>query len=88
MKFGAELVDLTIINFTPELLRCVPADVARKYRVLPVYERPGCLAIVLADPEDLNTLDILTHILQKPGLEIRVAERQQLDRFIHRLYGD
>jgi len=88
MKFGAELVDLTTVNFTPELLRCVPADVARKYRVLPVFDRPGCLAIVLADPEDLNTVDILSHTLQKPELEIRVTERQQLDRFIHRLYGD
>jgi hypothetical protein len=88
MKFGAELVDLTSVNFTPELLRCIPADVARKHRVLPVFDRPGCLAIALADPSDLQTIDILTHTLQKPELEIRVAESQQLDRFIHRLYGD
>ena len=88
MKFGAELVDLTKVKFTPELLRCIPADVARKYRVLPVFERPGCLAIALADLEDLNAIDSLTHILQKPELEIRIAEHQQLDEFIHRLYGD
>lgn len=88
MKFGAEFVDLEAVNFTPELLRCVPAEIARKHRILPVFDRPGCLAIVLADPSDLHTVDILHHILQKPELEIRVAEGQQLDRFIHRLYGD
>ena len=88
MKFGAEIVDLSKVDFTPELLRCIPADVARKYRVLPVFDLPGRLSIALADPEDFTTIDSLTHILKKPELEIRVAPKQYLDIFIQRLYGD
>jgi len=88
MRFGAEIVDLTKVDFTPELLRCVPADVARKYRVLPVFDLPGRLSIALADPDNLSTIDSLTHILKWPELEIRVAPKQQLDIFIQRHYGD
>jgi type IV pilus assembly protein PilB len=88
MKFGAEIVDLTQVDFTPELLRCIPADVARKYRVLPVSDLLGRLSIALADPEDFNTIDSLIHILKKPELEIRIADEQQLDIFLQRLYGD
>jgi hypothetical protein len=87
MQFGAEIIDLTNLNFTPELLSCIPKDTARRYRVLPLFHRPGHLMVALANSEDLDTLDTLTHLLQT-ALEIRVAERQQLDDFIHRLYGD
>jgi hypothetical protein len=88
MEFHAELVNLAEVNFTPELLRCIPPDVARKYRVLPILDRRDCLAIALGDPEDFNTLDALAHILQKPELEVRVANRPQLDKIIQNLYGD
>ena len=88
MNFGAEKVDLSVVDFTPELLRYVPAEVARKYRVLPVFNRPGCLSIALSRADDLNLIDNLAHILMQPGLEILVADGQQLDLFIYRLYGN
>ena len=88
MKYGAEIVDLTEVDFTPELLRCIPAEVVRKYRVLPVVDSPERLAIALGQADDLNVIDSLTHILPWPELEIRVATKQQLDIFIQRFYGD
>src|ERR1019366_4814429 len=57
MKYGAEIVDLTKVDFTPELLRCIPADVVRKYSVLPVLDSSDCLAIALSHVEDLNVID-------------------------------
>ena len=84
--FGAEEVDLREVAFTPELLACVPAECARRYRVLPVFSTPGRLRLALADPADLDVIDSLTHLL-RGELELCVAEASQLGEFIERLYG-
>jgi len=86
--FGAERIDLAQIHFTPELLRCVPPQVAHRYRVLPVFEESSTsLGVALVDPSDLDTIDGVHSALQR-DLVLRVAERQQLDEFIQRLYGE
>ena len=84
--FGAEEVDLRKVTFTPELLACVPAEYARRYRVLPVFSSPGKLRLALADPSDLDAIDSLHHLLHRVP-ELCVAEACQLDEFIERLYG-
>ena len=84
--FGAEEIDLRNVLFTPELLACVPAHLAKRYRVLPVSDSASVLRLATADPSDLDAFDSLTHLLQK-SLELCVAESGQLDEFIGRLYG-
>jgi type IV pilus assembly protein PilB len=86
-EFGAEFVDLTTVQFTPELLRCIPAELARRYRVLPVAESKRCLAIVTSDPSDLPMLDGL-HSAVAREIELRVADESQIESFIEQLYGD
>jgi len=87
MRFDAEIIDLTTVDFTPELLRCIPAEFVRKHRVLPVLERPGRLAIALADPSDLSVIDSLVHTLHRE-IEVCITDESQLDVFIQRFYGD
>jgi hypothetical protein len=86
MEFGAEFIDLSKVEFTPELLRCIPAETARKYRVLPVASFPGRLAIAVGQI-DLNVIDDL-HFTLKREMEIRLADERQIDIFLHRLYRD
>jgi type IV pilus assembly protein PilB len=86
-EFGAEVVDLARVSFTPALLRCVPADLARKYHVMPVAEIGSRVAIVTSDPADLAALGDLHSALNRE-IELRVADRAQLDSFIERFYGD
>jgi len=83
--FGAEEVDLRTVRFTEKLLGCIPAHLARKYRVVPVFESPSLLRIAIADPSDLDAIDSLNHLLKR-DLELCVAEDSQLDEFIARLY--
>jgi hypothetical protein len=84
--FGADEVDLRKVSFTPELLRCVPAECARRYRVLPVFSSTDKLRVAVADPSDLDAMDSLGHLLRR-DLELCVAEERQLDEFIERLYA-
>ena len=84
--FGAEEVDLRQVSFTPELLARVPAEAARRFRVLPVFSSRDKLKLALADPSDLDTIDTIQKLLQR-DLELCVAEANQLNDFIDRLYG-
>ena len=86
-EFGAEFVDLTKVKFTPGLLRCIPAELVRKYRVLPVLERGDKISIAIADPSDLHAIDDLHSVLDRL-IDIRVADGAQIDSFIERLYGN
>ncbi len=83
--FGAEFVDLTTVQFTPGLLRCIPAELARRYRALQVSESGRCLAVVVSNPSDLQAIDGLCSALDRE-IEWRVADKSQLDSFIERLY--
>jgi hypothetical protein len=85
--FGPEKIDLREFQFTPELLRCIPADIARCYRVLPVFNFvPGTLCIALDDPSDLDAIDRVSSALHR-HLVFCVADSRQLEEFIQRLYG-
>ena len=85
INFG-ERVDLTTVNFTPDLLRCLPRHVAPQYRALPVSQTADSLRLAIAVPPDLDAVDSLTHILKR-SLEFCAADEQQLDVFLDRLYG-
>jgi hypothetical protein len=85
--FGAEEVDLRRVRFTADLLACVPAKLARRYRILPIRSLPDKLQVAIADPSDLEAVESLHNVIQR-DLELCVAESWQLDDFIGRLYGD
>ena len=82
-----EHINLSEVRFTPDLLRCIPAATARMYSVLPVFDTPDCLCIALDDPSKAEVIDELHFILRRE-LQVQQADRQQIDAFIHRLYGD
>lgn len=86
MNGGPEEIDLNDVQFTPELLRCVPSAVARKYRVLPVINSPEFLCLALDDPSDIEAIDSLTHILRR-DLAFAIVKPSQLNSFLERFYG-
>jgi hypothetical protein len=87
MNFGAERIDLSKVQFTPELLGCVPAVVARRYRALPVLESGDCLHVAVPAFRDIDVFDSLCHVLKRE-LEFHAADREQLNMFIQRFYGE
>jgi type IV pilus assembly protein PilB len=86
-NFGAEYINLSEVQFTPELVRCISAKMARELRVIPVYQMKDRVGIAFADPWDLNTLDTLIHFLNRE-VEVFVTDKYQIDTFLERLYGD
>ena len=85
-QFGAEVVHLANLKIEDDVLSLVSRDVARKYRVIPVFRSEGKIGLAIADPSDLNTLDSLTHLLNAE-IEPRVASEQDIEGALNKYYG-
>jgi general secretion pathway protein E/type IV pilus assembly protein PilB len=85
-QFGAEVVHLANLKIEDDLISLVSRDVARKYRVIPVFRSEGKIGLAIADPSDLNTLDTLTHLLNA-DIEPRVASEQDIEAALNKYYG-
>ena len=85
-QFGAEVVHLANLKIEDDIISIVPRDIARKYRVIPVYKTEGKVAVAIADPSDLNTIDSLTHLLSSE-IELRVASETDIEAALTKYYG-
>jgi hypothetical protein len=83
---GTVEIDLRTVDFTSQILACIPAEFARRHQVLPISSSPTALWITMAVPPDLEALDSLHQALQR-DLTLCVSEASQIDEFIERLYG-
>ena len=84
--FGAEVVHLATMKIEDDVIAMVPRDVAKKYRVIPVYKTEGKVAVAIADPSDLNTIDSLTHLLRSE-IELRVASEPDIEAALGKYYA-
>ena len=85
-QFGAEVVHLTNMKIEDDVIAIVPRDIAKKYRVIPVFKSDGKVAVAIADPSDLNTIDSLTHLLNAE-IELRVASEPDIEAALAKYYG-
>ncbi len=85
-QFGAEVVHLANLKIDDEVIAMVPREVAKKYRVVPVFKNESRLAVAIADPSDLNTIDSLTHLL-RTEIEVRVASEPEIEAALNKYYG-
>ena len=85
-QFGAEVVQLGSLKIPDEVIAIIPRHLAKKYRVVPVFKTDGKVAVAIADPSDLNTIDTLTHLLNSE-IELRVASEQDIEAALNRYYG-
>jgi len=85
-QFGVEVVNLGSMKIEDEVISLVRRDIAKKYRVIPLFQADGKIVVALADPSDLNTIDSLQHLLGSE-LEFRVASEQDIDNALGKYYG-
>jgi len=85
-QFGAEVVQLSTMQIPDEAISIIPRHIAKKYHVVPLFKADGKVAVAIADPSDLNTMDSLGHLL---GAEIewRVASEQDIEAALNKYYG-
>src|SRR5450432_375078 len=85
-QFGAEVVNLGAMKIEDDVIAIIPRHIAKKYRVLPLFKSDNKVAVAIADPSDLNTIDSLTHLLGAE-IELRVASEPDIEAALTKYYG-
>ena len=85
-QFGAEVVNLGAMKIEDDVLAIIPRHIAKKYRAIPLFKSDNKVAVAIADPSDLNTIDSLTHLLNAE-IELRVASEQEIENALTKYYG-
>ena len=85
-QFGAEVIQLGGLKIPDDVISIIPRHIAKKYRVVPVFKSDGKVAVAIADPSDLSTMDSLTHLLGS-DIEWRVASEPDIETALNKYYG-
>jgi type IV pilus assembly protein PilB len=84
---GSEVVSLDGTEFTPELLKNVPAGTARMYQCVPVEDFGSSVRIAMANPLNPSAVDEISYIVGKEVVLV-VAEAKAIEKAIGKYYGD
>ena len=84
---GTDVIDITAIEFSPELLELIPMDVAKNYQCLPIGLDGETLHLCMADPLNPTALDDLAYQLKRP-LQLRIADSLAISKLIDDKYSD
>ncbi len=83
--WGIPFIDLVETPPDPRLSSVIPADMAKRYRAVPVMQQNGKLTVALADPLDIFAID---EIRQHTKLEIEavIATEDDIQNALRQLY--
>jgi len=85
-QFGLEYIDLDKHVVNHEILDLIPGKLVEEHLVLPLAEDAGRLKVIITDPLDLETLDLLRFRLNReivPTLAPVSKVKRFIDRFVN-----
>ncbi|MEN6470618.1 MAG: ATPase, T2SS/T4P/T4SS family [Clostridiaceae bacterium] len=84
-QLKVEKVDLINTYVDAEAARLIPLEVAKRYTLIPIYERAGKLHVAMVDPRNMYALDDLRLITQKAIFPM-LATRTDIEKAIEVYY--
>jgi len=84
-QFGMEYISLTGMDIEQEVIDLVPGEVARRYKVVPIYRNDNTITMALSDPLDVETLDSLRYVL-RCGVEGVVTTPEEIEAALNHYY--
>jgi type IV pilus assembly protein PilB len=85
-EFDMEVVDVTQVSPTDDLLKLISREQAERHNILPLQMDGVELLVAISDPLDTETLDSISRIL-KLTLNPKLAPPDELKTAINRCYG-
>lgn len=85
IQLNLPLIDLKRHAIQPEALRLIPEDMARKHELIPLDIVNDSLMIVMADPEDIRTIEDVK-AQAKMRVEVALGVRSDIERAINLNY--
>ncbi len=85
IQLNLPLIDLKRHTVQPRALRLIPEEMARKYMFIPMDIVNDSLIVVMADPEDIRTIEDIK-VQAKMRVEIALGVRSDIERAINIYY--
>ncbi|MFP4354853.1 MAG: GspE/PulE family protein [Phycisphaerae bacterium] len=85
LQYDMEYIDLDKNTVVPSKLDLIPDDIIRKHLILPLAREDGKVKVVITDPLDLDTMDMLRFRLNtelEPCLAPKSKLRAYIDEFV------
>ncbi len=80
-QFELEYINLDQTTIKPDALKLIPEDIIRRHNILPLGMDNGKLKVVIGDPLDLDTMDVVRFRLNKE-LECCLASPSKIRSYI------
>jgi type IV pilus assembly protein PilB len=82
-QYGIPSITLSQLDIDPDVLKLVPAQIAKKYEVLPIRRAGNALTLAMADPTNVFALDdvaFMTNLQVLPVVASQNAIRKAIER--------
>lgn len=85
-EFNIPIASLQDIRVDDEVLKLLPKETLRKYKVFPISMDGGQLELAISDPMDMDSVDDISHIINM-SVDLRLANPDEIDRAIDEHFG-
>ncbi|MBQ1569119.1 MAG: type II/IV secretion system protein [Kiritimatiellae bacterium] len=86
-QFGLKYCHVNADAIKPEIIEEIPADIARKYGVVPVVSDEDSITVALSDPMGYDAIDSLRYVLHGRDVEAVVSPRAEVKAVMTKLYA-
>ncbi|MDI6808385.1 MAG: ATPase, T2SS/T4P/T4SS family [Candidatus Eisenbacteria bacterium] len=86
-ELGIPRVELTTYLIDPQMLRLIPAQMARKHKIIPLFKAGNTLSIAISDPLDVVGIDEARRVSQC-NIEVNIVKESDLLKFLEEYYPE
>ena len=86
-QFGLKYCHVNADAISPEIVSEIPADIAKKYGVVPVVSDEDSITVALSDPMGYDAIDSLRYVLHGRDVEAVISPRSEVQAAMARLYA-
>ncbi|MEW6455733.1 MAG: type IV-A pilus assembly ATPase PilB [Acidobacteriota bacterium] len=88
-QYGYPAINISKFDVEPEIIKLIPADVARKYIILPIHRIGTILTVAMSDPTNLTAIEdvkFITNLNVQPVIAPESALKVAIDKHYGSLY--
>ena len=86
VTIGIPVVDTRDFEFSTELIDAFPAEMAIKYKIIPLFESKGCLHVVMLDSHNIQITDEISFRIGK-SIKPHITTEMEIHRLLKKYYG-
>ncbi len=87
-QFGLKYCHVNADAISPEVVKAIPADIAKKYGVVPVVADEDSITVALSDPMGYDAIDSLRYVLHGLDVQAVIAPRAEVAAAMSKLYSE